>query len=40
LSKDSRRRYLEMAAALADMFPSRAMALDRGEGVGVRLRAH
>jgi MinD-like ATPase involved in chromosome partitioning or flagellar assembly len=39
LSKDSRRRYLEMAAALADMFPSRAMALDRGEGVGVRLRA-
>jgi len=40
LSKGSRRRYLEMAAALADMFPSRAMALDRGEGAGVPLRAH
>jgi MinD-like ATPase involved in chromosome partitioning or flagellar assembly len=39
LSKDSRRCYLEMAAALADMFPNRAMAHDRGEGVGVRLRA-
>ena len=35
LSKDSRRRYLELAAALADMFPSRAMAHDGGKGVGV-----
>ena len=36
LSKDSRRCYLELAAALADMFPSRAMAHDLGRGVGVR----
>jgi len=40
LSKDSRRRYLELAAALADMFPSRARqpetAHDLGRGVGVR----
>jgi MinD-like ATPase involved in chromosome partitioning or flagellar assembly len=32
LSKDSRRCYLEMAAALADMVPSRAMAHDPGGG--------
>jgi MinD-like ATPase involved in chromosome partitioning or flagellar assembly len=32
LSKDSRRCYLEMAAALADMFPIRAMAHDLGGG--------
>jgi MinD-like ATPase involved in chromosome partitioning or flagellar assembly len=36
LSKDSRRCYLEMAAALADMFPSRAMAHDVG---GARSRS-
>ena len=40
LSKDSRRSYLELAAALADMFPSRARepetAHDLGTGVGVR----
>jgi MinD-like ATPase involved in chromosome partitioning or flagellar assembly len=32
LSHDSRRCYLEMAAALADMFPSREMAHDPGGG--------
>ncbi len=40
LSKDSRRGHLELAAALADMFPSRArqpeMAHDPDRGVGVR----
>jgi MinD-like ATPase involved in chromosome partitioning or flagellar assembly len=36
MSKDSRRCYLELAAALADMFPSRAIALELG---GERPRA-
>lgn len=38
LSKDSRRCYLELAAALADMFPNRAMAPDLGRGAAIPSR--
>ena len=37
LSRESRRSYLEMAAALADMFPGRATGHDPGRGAAVHL---
>jgi MinD-like ATPase involved in chromosome partitioning or flagellar assembly len=40
LSKDSRRCYLEMAAALASMFPSRGMQDDLRAGTGLHLQTH